>query len=129
MSVLLGLLIAVGTTASGFLDDPLPAPGTSYRGLPFSFIKVRPMLSETSTFWFSAAVRGEVSVRWGGLVLVLLFWSGLCFVALCLPLLFERERCYARDHKGLCINCGYNLTGNESGVCPECGTGVGRAVS
>ena len=21
----------------------------------------------------------------------------------------------------LCISCGYNLTGNESGVCPECG--------
>jgi hypothetical protein len=24
----------------------------------------------------------------------------------------------------LCDNCGYNLTGNESGVCPECGTKV-----
>jgi len=22
----------------------------------------------------------------------------------------------------VCIPCGYNLTGNESGVCPECGT-------
>ena len=26
---------------------------------------------------------------------------------------------------GGCRNCGYNLTGNISGVCPECGTGVG----
>jgi hypothetical protein len=24
----------------------------------------------------------------------------------------------------LCIKCGYNLTGNVSGVCPECGTAV-----
>jgi len=24
----------------------------------------------------------------------------------------------------VCIPCGYNLTGNESGVCPECGTEI-----
>ena len=32
-----------------------------------------------------------------------------------------------RSHRrrlGLCINCGYDLTGNESGICPECGTRV-----
>ena len=27
----------------------------------------------------------------------------------------------------LCESCGYNLTGNESGVCPECGTSTGVA--
>ncbi len=27
--------------------------------------------------------------------------------------------------KGHCQNCGYNLTGNVSGRCPECGTAVG----
>ena len=26
-----------------------------------------------------------------------------------------------RRRKGLCIKCGYNLTGNVTGVCPECG--------
>jgi len=35
------------------------------------------------------------------------------------------ERWFARDRmrraKGLCRNCGYDLTGNVSGVCPECG--------
>jgi hypothetical protein len=25
-----------------------------------------------------------------------------------------------------CLSCGYDLTGNTSGACPECGTGVGR---
>jgi hypothetical protein len=25
---------------------------------------------------------------------------------------------------GLCANCSYDLTGNESGVCPECGAAV-----
>ncbi len=30
---------------------------------------------------------------------------------------------YRREH-GLCAECRYNLTGNESGVCPECGTKI-----
>ena len=28
----------------------------------------------------------------------------------------------SRSARGRCINCGYDLTGNFSGVCPECGT-------
>jgi hypothetical protein len=35
-------------------------------------------------------------------------------------------RRYRRRKKGLCLNCGYNLTGNVSGVCPECGEGTER---
>ena len=34
---------------------------------------------------------------------------------------------FARDairHEGHFLHCGYNLTGNESGVCPECATPV-----
>lgn len=27
-----------------------------------------------------------------------------------------------RRKRGICVRCGYNLTGNISGVCPECGT-------
>ncbi len=33
-------------------------------------------------------------------------------------------RRYRRRRRGLCITCGYNLTGNVSGVCPECGGAV-----
>ena len=29
-----------------------------------------------------------------------------------------------RRKNGLCLQCGYNLTGNVSGVCPECGTSI-----
>ena len=29
-----------------------------------------------------------------------------------------------RRRTGLCLACGYSLTGNFSGVCPECGTPV-----
>ena len=31
------------------------------------------------------------------------------------------HREYRRRKKGLCVKCSYNLTGNVSGVCPECG--------
>jgi len=30
---------------------------------------------------------------------------------------------------GLCRGCGYNLTGNTSGVCPECGTPLDPTAS
>jgi len=32
-----------------------------------------------------------------------------------------------RSPKGHCQKCGYDLTGNVSGVCPECGTSLGDA--
>lgn len=30
-------------------------------------------------------------------------------------------RTRARSERGHCVKCGYNLTGNTSGACPECG--------
>ena len=32
-----------------------------------------------------------------------------------------------RARRGLCAGCGYDLTGNVSGVCPECGRATGAA--
>lgn len=37
----------------------------------------------------------------------------------------RRRRLNARTH---CLSCGYNLTGNTSGVCPECGTRIAARV-
>ena len=31
---------------------------------------------------------------------------------------------HMRKRRGLCVKCAYNLTGNESGTCPECGTEI-----
>jgi hypothetical protein len=35
-------------------------------------------------------------------------------------------RRWRRRRKGLCTACGYDLTGNVSGVCPECGSDIER---
>ena len=35
---------------------------------------------------------------------------------------------WRRRRKGWCVPCGYDLSGNVSGVCPECGTPAGAAT-
>lgn len=39
------------------------------------------------------------------------------------------RRRQGRAARGYCVNCGYDLTGNESGRCPECGERVRRSPS
>ena len=45
-------------------------------------------------------------------------WIPFLMFALPTAFLCHRDRRFPR---GLCQACGYNLTGNMSGVCPECG--------
>ncbi len=47
-------------------------------------------------------------------------WLVLALLAPPTALLWYRDRCH-RYPPGHCRQCGYNLTGNVSGVCPECG--------
>jgi len=44
----------------------------------------------------------------------------LLFVSLPTAWLWRRDRS-SRIRPGCCLRCGYNLTGNTSGVCSECG--------
>lgn len=56
-----------------------------------------------------------------GLLLILpVSWACLAVYRM-----FRSDR---RLRRKLCIACGYNLTGNISGVCPECGAAVARAT-
>lgn len=32
-----------------------------------------------------------------------------------------RHERWSRKQEGCCLDCGYNLKGNTSGICPECG--------
>jgi hypothetical protein len=49
-------------------------------------------------------------------------WIPLAVVAIPTGFLWRRER--KRPRPGHCRSCRYNLTGNVSGVCPECGEKV-----
>ena len=56
---------------------------------------------------------------------VIPLWS-VTLVTGALPIwwLFRLVRGDRRMRGGLCHHCGYNLSGNTSGTCPECGTAV-----
>jgi hypothetical protein len=53
-------------------------------------------------------------------------WIPFLIVALPTGLLWWHDR---RIHPDQCQRCGYNLTGNVSGVCPECGEKVGEEAA
>jgi hypothetical protein len=52
--------------------------------------------------------------RW----IVLPLWLPLLLLAPVTAFLWYSDRCFPPGH---CQNCGYDLTGNVSGRCPECG--------
>jgi len=51
-----------------------------------------------------------------------LVWPFLLFAAVSLLCGRTAMRASRRVRAGRCVRCSYNLTGNTSGVCPECGT-------
>ena len=59
-----------------------------------------------------------------GLRLTLPYWMAITFLVAYPTIAFVRGplRRWRRRRKGFCLKCGYNLTGNVSGVCSECGT-------
>jgi len=65
---------------------------------------------------FTTTVTTVVFPVWG---VLLLLWAYPAFMFARGPL-----RRYRRRRRGLCTQCGYSLTGNISGICPECGTPI-----
>ena len=53
-------------------------------------------------------------------------WLATILLAVYPTITFVRGpfRRWRRRWKGLCPDCAYDLTGNESGVCPECGKAI-----
>ena len=69
--------------------------------------------------------RRVITGQGGTLHFILPIWIPTAFFATvlwfsCRPLYVRRRR----RRLGLCVNCGYNLTGTESGVCSECGNTI-----
>jgi len=52
-------------------------------------------------------------------------WCLVAPLAVAIWLTRDRRR---RCKSGFCLRCGYNLTGNVSGICPECGTPIPASV-
>lgn len=67
----------------------------------------------------------DVGVRTNKLTISL--WLMFIIFALYPVAVFVRGpiRRHRRRKRGLCLTCGYDLTGNESDRCPECGKSVG----
>ena len=87
-----------------------------------------------SDFWprhgFLAETRGFDAGAEGGswyTVVTVPLWA-LAVLAALLPAArlppYARRR--SRTRRGVCPRCAYNLTGNVSGVCPECGSSAAR---
>lgn len=55
--------------------------------------------------------------------LVIPLWMLTGLVAIPTAVIWWRDRRFPRGH---CRVCGYNLTGNISAICPECGTAIKR---
>ena len=53
--------------------------------------------------------------------LALPLWIPLLLIGAPTVILWRNDRRYPPGH---CRKCGYNLTGNVSGICPECGTPI-----
>ena len=69
--------------------------------------------------WYTSAAR-----YW---TIHLPLWIPASIFALLFPLAsVPLYRLWHRRRNGLCLRCGYNLEGNVSGVCPECGEAIGQ---
>ena len=84
--------------------------------------------------YLSQAVNIQVSAGW--LIVSVPLYSGTHFGPLSVPLIalaIPTAILWLRDRRivpfGHCLHCGYNLTGNESGKCPECATPVPKQES
>jgi len=104
----------------GELHIGLPRPPKSAEGLSIS----------VGAHWPKGAVydRAAWGLHWPSLsspypwnrwYLVIPIWIPLTFIAVLTALLGHRAR--RQIPTGHCWRCGYDLTKNESGVCPECG--------
>jgi hypothetical protein len=74
------------------------------------------MTNYTGVMTFS---RGGFSLRLWPLPALFTMYLGIVYFC-------RAYRRIRRRREGRCLSCGYDLTGNVSGVCPECGTAIAK---
>ena len=107
--------------------DPPEVPARVRRLFGIAALSIAVILAALALHSMSMHDRAQAAptwVRWG---------IDACAAALlCIVIIFieydrRLHRQQSRALRGQCLNCGYSLTGNVSGVCPECGTTVEAA--
>jgi hypothetical protein len=74
--------------------------------------------------WFGGCSHTRpLAVRWTATAVTVPCWSLLLLASVPTAFGWWSGRRFPSGH---CPTCGYDLTGNVSGVCPECGTAVDR---
>lgn len=71
---------------------------------------------------YSSFERDDSQVVLGGLIVFVIAWTAV------LLSIDRRARRRLREQRGCCTACSYSLTGNVSGVCPECGQPIAPAA-
>jgi len=123
----------------GYMDRGLPTPRNQWT------LERAPLVA-SSRWWHRAGIAFptayQMPIRSGGLnffapwskptplgpvistvhMVVIPLWLPTAFVGALTALLWRRDR--RRVPLGRCEWCGYDLTKNESGRCPECGVGI-----
>jgi len=106
--------IAAQVSWKGGIAPANPNMTATYYELPGT-----PITATVATMRHSDGSRVQLwivrSPIWFPTVIVVASWVAFELVS-------RRNKRRSRKKRGLCVNCGYDLTGNESGVCPECGT-------
>ncbi|HET6246769.1 MAG TPA: hypothetical protein VFE47_03645 [Tepidisphaeraceae bacterium] len=71
----------------------------------------------------SKAVNDDLWTTWPFQAIIIPLWL-ITLLAVPLPMVMTAGalRRWRRRRAGRCVNCGYSMTGNVSGACPECGT-------
>lgn len=76
------------------------------------------------SFGFAFKTLPEVDIKGTIKQVIVPFWPLVTVLAVPTCISWVRWHRNLRRAVGLCSKCGYDLTGNESGVCSECGTPV-----
>lgn len=115
---LIAMSLGIAMTALSALyfvqDDPIPRPGTRYRGLPFAFVKQSPF-DDPNAAW---------KIRPWVFLLDVGVWTFLVAIVQILANEFTEARTDRLRDSGKCEHCEYDLQGSESGTCPECGKSI-----